>query len=182
MDLDRFDCWPSLESKGCRCLPQMYRRLVGSSMPATCKDVTIPDNAIISSTWVPFLTKVQVLKVTGIPTHHPELFDLTFPVQGIFRHRIHFPGLDESDFEKAFNQAHESLPQPNTIEEWGTNLDTLADFASKKRGIQALPVSFSSRCQIKRVTKCPVQSSTKKAWNGVYEPSTFYWSSHYGYS
>ena len=59
MDLDRFDCWPSLESKGCRCLPQMYRRLVGSSMPATCKDVTIPDNAIISSTWVPFLTRCR---------------------------------------------------------------------------------------------------------------------------
>ena len=56
MDLDRFDCWPSLESKGCRCLPQMYRILVGSSMPATFKDVTIPENAIISSTWVPFLT------------------------------------------------------------------------------------------------------------------------------
>ena len=74
MDFDRFDCWPPLESKGCRCLPQMYRRLVGSSMPATCKDVTSPDNAIISSTWVPFLTKVQVLKVTGIPTHHPVLF------------------------------------------------------------------------------------------------------------
>ena len=71
MDFDRFDCWPSLDSKGCRCLPQMYRRLVGSSMPATCKDVTIPENAIMSSTWVPFLTKVQVLKVTGIPTHHP---------------------------------------------------------------------------------------------------------------
>ena len=99
-------------------------------------------------------------------------------MQGIFRHRINFPrqynelGLDASAFEKAFNQAHESLPQPNTIEEWGTNLDTLADFAIKKRGTQALPVSFSGRCQIKRVTKCPVQSSTKKAWNGVYEPST----------
>ena len=177
-DLDRFDCWPSLESKGCRCLPQMYRRLVGSSMPATCKDVTIPHNAIISLTWVPFLAKVRVLKVTGIPTHHPVLFDLTFPVQGIFRHRINFPrqytelGLNESDFEKAFNQAHESLPQPNTIQEWGTNLDTLADFAIKKRGIQALPVSFSGRCQKKRVTKCPVQSSTKIACNGVYEPST----------
>ena len=59
MDLDRFDCWPSLESKGCRCLPQMYRRLVGSSMPATCKDVTIQDNAIISSTWVPVLTRCR---------------------------------------------------------------------------------------------------------------------------
>ena len=110
-----------------------------------------------------------MLKVTGIPTHHPVLFDLIFPAQGIFRHRINFPrqytelGLDASDFEKAFNQAHESLPQPNTI---------VADFAIKKRGIQALPVSFSGRCQIKRVTKCPVQSSTKKAWNGVYEPST----------
>ena len=80
-----------------------------------------------------------MLKVTGIPTHHPVLFDLAFPAQGIFRHRINFPrqytdlGLDEADFEKAFNQAHEPLPQPNTIEEWGTNFDTLADFAIKKK-------------------------------------------------
>ena len=98
-----------------------------------------------------FLTKVQVLKVTGIPTHLPVLFDLTFPAQGIFRHRIKFPaqytelGLDESGFEKAFNQAHESLLQPNTIEE-GTNLDTLADFAIKKRGIQALRGSPNAQC------------------------------------
>ena len=114
------------------------------------------------------------LQGAGAKSHgYPVLFDLTFPVQGIFRHRINFPrqytelGLDESDFENTFNQAHESLPQPSTIQEWGTNLDTLADFAIKKRGIQALPVSFSGRCKKKRATKCPVQSSTKKAWDGV---------------
>ena len=65
--------------------------------------------------WFPFLTKIQVLKDTGIPTHHPVIFDFTFPVQGIFRHRLDFPrqftelGLDESDFEKAYDQAQKQF-------------------------------------------------------------------------
>ena len=184
MDLDRFDCWPALESKGCRCLPQLHQRLMGTPMPATCKDVTIPDNAIISSTLVPFVTRVQVLKDTGIPTHHPVIFDLSLPAQGLFRHRINFPrqftelGLDEADFDNAYNIARESLPLPNSIEEWGHNLDSLADIAIQncpkmhKQGVHSLPLPFKGRCRIKQVTKCPVQSSTKKGWNGVFEPST----------
>ena len=184
MDMDRFDCWRALEARGCRTLPQLHHRLMGTCMPATCEDVTIPDNAIISTSLVPLVVKVQVLKDTGIPTHHPVIFDLSFPTHGIFRHRINFPrqftelGLDENDFLAAFNRVQESLPLPTSIEEWGSNLDNLANIAVQNcpkmqdQGMSALPVSFKGRCQKRKVIKCPFQSSTKKAWNGVYEPST----------
>ena len=184
MELDRFDGWPHLEAKGCRNLPQLYHRLFGSTMPATCKEVTTPDNAIISSALVPFVKHIQVLRDTGIPTHHPVIFDFAFPSQGLFRHRLKFPrqfvelGLNEHDFAMAFEDNQHSFETPNSLEEWGICLEKLADIAVKNspslqtQGFYQLPASFRGRCQAKHVTKCPVQSSIKKAWDGVYEPST----------
>eukprot|EP00435_Cladocopium_sp_Y103_P005344 s502_g1.t1 len=179
MDVDTFQAWTHLESIGCRSLDQLFPRLHGSTMPFTCKQVTRPDNAIVSPALVPHVRSISVLETTWFATHAPVLFQIDLPGHTLFSFHLRFPksfvelGMDDADWNE-MTDSHGHLASANTIKEWGRAVEKQVDSALRqgKGTVPRLSRAFQGRCQQVRMIKCPIMSPTKKACKGSYEPST----------
>eukprot|EP00435_Cladocopium_sp_Y103_P074345 s105_g48.t1 len=179
MDVDAFEAWPFLASKGCRSLDQLHQRLHATCMPFTCKQATRPDNAIVSPALVPHVKSVSVLEATWFATHAPVLFQIDLPGHNLFSLHLRFPKsfvelcIDDQDWTDMTDQQCD-LSSATTIEEWGRAVEKQVDATLRKgRGsVPRLSRAYRGRCQNVRFVKCPIGSPTKKAWLGSFEPTT----------
>eukprot|EP00435_Cladocopium_sp_Y103_P066472 s251_g28.t1 len=148
-------------------------------MGLTCKNATRPDNAIVSPQLVPFVTEIGLLDDTWLATHRPVHFQITLPGQTLFMRHLRFPKslVDLGMMDKDWDNLHDmtgSLAQATTIQEWGQAMEDNVNAAlhQGKGNVDRMNRSFRGRCQPVRFVRCPVMSSTKKARNGCFEPST----------
>ena len=172
----KFEAWNLLASRGCRSLDQLFPSLYGSPFPATCLDVTSPDNAILSPTLVPLVRSIAVQSSEWFATHRPVTFDLRVPSEGLFVQRPQFPRsliefevpdnlLKDPDFVAHFQDVH-------SLQEWGESAEAAFDQALHKQGLDSLPRAFRGCCQPVAFKKHPITSPVKLACPSSFEPST----------
>eukprot|EP00435_Cladocopium_sp_Y103_P019437 s1570_g4.t1 len=179
MDVASFQSWPLLESQGCRSLDQLHQKLYAVNMPFTCKQVTRPDNAIVSQALAPYVSAIQVLDTTWFATHAPVIFHITLPGHTLFVHHLRFPrSFVELDIDdqtwKSMQDTSGALQAATTIPEWGAAVETQIDHVLR-HGLGSTPKlgkAFRGRCQHVKFIKCPLMAPTKVANKGSFEPST----------
>ena len=94
----QFESWPEIAASGSVALTDLFLQQNAFDMPPSCKGATNPDNAIVPACLVPFARNISVLNVTWFAEHLPVTFDLLFPGDTLFTHRLSLPaslvGLD----------------------------------------------------------------------------------------
>ena len=179
MDVSSFQAWQHLEARGCRSLDQIHQRLYSTIMPNTCKEVTRPDNGIVSPALVPFVSEVKVLEPTWFATHSPVMFQIDLPGQALFAYHLRFPksfvelGIDDETWQSMTDQ-HNDFANAQTIQQWGLTVEKHVDLALRagKGAVKKLGRAYRGRCQPARFVKCPILAPTKVANHGSFEPST----------
>ena len=174
---DSLPCWPQLQAEGFQHLAALHEKLFSVPMKPTCKNVTIPDTAILCPMLAKLVIDIEVLSSEWFATHRPVVFRLKIPQGRLFNTRIRFPrsfvelGLNEDEIRDA---ADEICPHvtPQTLEEWGAVVEQVFDRAIAKHHPQLanLPAAFRGRCKPGGIVKCPINSPVKKASDGDFEP------------
>eukprot|EP00435_Cladocopium_sp_Y103_P041521 s66_g11.t1 len=179
MALETFDAWPMLEAKGCRALNQLYPGLYSTQMPQTCMEATRPDNAVISPSLVPLVSRIEVLDTTWFATHRPVMFELSLPGPVLFAKRLKCPKsfvqLDiPTDQWENMQDFTGTMQAATTIQQWGEAVEANVDFCLRQgHGSQSkLTAAYRGRCQSVSFVRTPVMSPTKVAAPGSYEPSS----------
>ncbi len=85
------ECGATLSHFGLKDLPLLSQEKFGKTMPATCKDTTISDNALISPELFQFVKDIWVSPVHYFDTHRPVMVDLVLPQHGFFDLRLKQP-------------------------------------------------------------------------------------------
>ena len=178
MPATQFESWPEIAASGSVALTDMFLQQNAFDMPPSCKGATNPDNAIVSACLVPFVRNISVLDVTWFAAHSPVTFDLIFPGDTLFMHRLSLPtsfvSLDLDVDAWVAMDLSDSFQDISSLEDWGRAVEESVDIALRAGlGSQpALTKQYRGRCQIMKVTKKPVCSPCKQAPPGSYEPST----------
>lgn len=175
----QFAQWGHLQSRGYQNLFDLHHLLYGTEMYPTCMNSTHPDMAIIAPQLVPFVRHIQVLGPEWLATHRPVCFEMQLPSYGILRTHLRFPrqlvefGLGKEDLESVVDVCN--FPQPNTLEEWGFQVEQLAHMALKSTSgedqLASLPHGARGRCQQPKLIQSPLFQTTKRGRQGDYEPS-----------
>ena len=179
MPVNAFHVWDRLFLKGCRDLCELYRDRYHEKIPPTCTGATNPDNAILSSTCVPLLQRIDVLQDIDLATHKPVSFTLLVPKRGLFKENFVLPkqfvelALDKEDFSQGSTINRHRTP-PTSLEDWGKNLEQDIDsfLRSEKNEYYPhfLPRGFRGRCQPRKLVKSLIFAPIKKASDGDFEP------------
>ena len=167
-------------------LRKIYTKLHGGTMPATCKSVTSPDNALFSPLAASWVTKVCVLPPGHFDAHNVVTFQLTIPGLTFATKRISLPKswIDlpiESQFlAQSYDIAVAALGVPHCLEEWGQTVEYAVDHAyrcTQLRNEQVpwhrtkpLPKQFRGRCQPRQPQSVPKKLLTKPGRPGDYSP------------
>ena len=112
-------------------------------MPNTCKEVTRPDNGIVSPALVPFVSEVKVLEPTWFATHSPVMFQINLPGQALFAYHLRFPksfvelGIDDETWQSMTDQ-HNDFANAQTIQAVGPN---------RRKACGPCPACGQGRCQ-----------------------------------
>ena len=191
--LGDFNCNPwniglndHLESLGLHDLTQLHVDLHGSAMPPTCRQVTRPDNALLSPGIARYLKAIQVLPDQHFDTHQVVLMQFDFHMAMQDRTRLLMPApwadlaISYDFMDPGYQDAVQRHGTPSTIEEWGSVVEHAADFAyrctqtqedrvpwSKTQGI---PKRFRGRCQPRFPTRQPPVLHTKVGRPGDFHP------------
>ena len=164
-----FNCDPwktdlkeTLETHAIVDLTVLHQTLKGSPMPPTCRGVTKPDNALVSSNLQPFVQDVVVLPEDHFDCHKVVLITLDLHLAHAARLRLPMPApwtdlnIDVAHMEAGYTAAVVQCGVPDTIEKWGHVVEIAADFAYRMTqqdhgttwcDTQSMPKKYFGRCQ-----------------------------------
>ena len=191
--LGDFNCNPwkvgiseDLQAMGLVDLPQLFPTLHGTQMPPTCRQVTRPDNALVSPQLQPYLRNIRVLPDPYFDCHQVVLLQFDLQIAAQQQLRLHLPApwydlpISYEHFDEGYHHATQQLGPPETIEQWGVTIECAVDFAFRTTQVhndkvpwsqtQPIPKRFRGRCQPRKpVMQGPVLF-TKPGRPGDYHP------------
>eukprot|EP00435_Cladocopium_sp_Y103_P036708 s2370_g9.t1 len=175
-----------LQLAGFKDLVSLYSQLHGRDMPPTCRNVTTPDNALISADLQPYLAQIQVLNEPYFDTH--KVVVMTFDMPPTHLHTmqlslpqtfVHMP-LDQQFLPEAYEDVCQRHGVPTSIEQWGLRIETAVDQAMRKTqaahdqvpyaAATGLPKFCRGRCQPRHPKPYKRHTLTKQARPGDYQP------------
>ena len=191
--LGDFNCNPwnlgmsdHLQSLGLADLPMLHVDLHGTPMPPTCRQVTRPDNALLSPTIQPFLRRIQVLPDQHFDTHQVVLLQFDFQTAMQCQRRLHMPSpwsdlpISQEFIEEGYLRAVQSHGTPTSIPDWGLTVEHAVDFAYRATQCQeqkipwnqtrSLTKRYRGRCQPRWPTSKPPTLYTKEGRPGDFSP------------
>eukprot|EP00438_Fugacium_kawagutii_P030274 Skav225204 [mRNA] locus=scaffold1041:59681:80585:- [translate_table: standard] len=166
--------YDNLRAQGYTSLDQLHEQLHGKPMPCTCKEATLPDNALLHPLIAQLVSAVHVDDEKLFDVHSPVVITFDVPRKLVTVPKIRFPeswlqfGLTDIDLEKAFASMPADSP-PKDFPSWGKKLEQVVDGQYHPDNE---PLSFCSRklyTQFRRVEslcnrlKRPVQVSAERA-------------------
>ena len=176
-----WDVSSRLQQMGYHDLLSLHQRLHGHPMPPTCRDVTHPDNALLSPQAMHFLKAITVHQEPLFDTHAPVFLD--FQIPAFQCHQIHMK-LPKSfmDFEPDKDLLKATYPSvaqargtPNTLQEWGEVVEeavhcTLLQQSTEDSNCRGLSKAYRGRCKPPVFQKTSLKSLLKPGRPGDYNP------------
>ena len=175
-----------LNSLFLRDLPQLYPDLHQDAMPPTCRQVTLPDNALLSPELHPFVRSIQVCHEPYFDCHQVVIFALDLTTAKTSQLRLPMPApwndlaIDFKHVELGYQMAVKSLGQPADLESWGQTVEFAVDFAYRTTQCdnqhiswdqsKPLPKKFRGRCQPRQVKAKPKILLTQPGRPGDFHP------------
>lgn len=178
-------------------LKQKFQELYSHEMPPTCRDVTSPDQVIISSSLQQYISAVVVDKQKDFSDHDPILYQFHLPIQPPTQTVWRLPKswlpfqpdkmILESEFVRIAKQHNLPLtPQctadlpslPDALELWAKVTESAVDAAIRKQHEldpikfpqKHLPKNCRGRGQTRHIKKKPFGDSVRTACHGQYDP------------
>ena len=179
------ECGATLLSLGLKDLTVLSQMQLGKSMPPTCRDTTIADNALVSPELFQFISDIWVGSDQYFDAHRPVFVDFATPLNGYLDRHLKQPRswieLDIADdlFPEAYRQATEHFGTPSTIEQWGMVVESAVDIAFRQQqgnqgvephSIRGLPKRFRGRCKPAVFHNAFKKSLTPPTRPGDYQP------------
>jgi hypothetical protein len=175
-----------LQAYGFKDLKQLFPRLHAKEMPPTCRDVTHPDNALLSPDMQELLTQIEVHPEPWFDAHKVVILTFHMPPNPITHLRMSIPHsflhlpLDESQMPDAYAYACAKYGEPTSIEAWGQTIEVAVDHAIRKTQMtqenipfaqtQGLPKHCRGRCQPRAPKPCQRKTLTRPGRPGDYQP------------
>lgn len=166
-------------------LQQIHHRLRGCPMPATCKGITTPDNAVFSPQAAALIRGVEVCPPGDFDTHQVVLYRLALPSDDMPTYHMPMPRtwidlqIDPKHMQKAYELALTTRDQPATLQAWGETVELAVDWAYRHTqydlGVpwsqtKPLPKSHRGRCKPRKPEKTTRVLLTKQARPGDFAP------------
>ena len=178
-------------------LKQVFQELYSTEMPSTCRDVTSPDQVIISSDLRQFVSAVIVDKQKDFADHDPILYQLQLPIQPPMKSTWRLPhtwltfqpepAIFELEFARLASQyqlplTSESIaelpPLPDALELWAKVTEQAVDATIRKQHIlqaekfpqKQLPKNCRGRGQQRNIKHKPFGDIVRTACHGQYDP------------
>ena len=174
-----------LHALGFQDLVQLHPALHQCQMPATCRDVTRPDNALLCPKAANLLRHIQVLRNHMFDCHQPVLLDFQVDAAAGFEQRLPMPKsflelpIDLDLLPATYDQVIQTHGKPTSLEEWGKTVEQAVDSAYRQTQMaepdnpqqpRGLPRAFRGRCQPVTHQKVPLQALLKKGRPNDYNP------------
>ena len=181
----QLECGILLKHQGFQDLLQLHRRIYGQPMPPTCRDTTNPDNALLCPIMARWLCHIRIEEEQLFDCHKVVFMHLDIPHEEQFVSRIPMPTswislpIDPDKLVLAYNQSSFGEPSPQSLEEWGTRVETAVDVAyhdtQAQQGfvqgsVRTIPKKDKGRCKPRQLRKLPIASLTPKPRPGEYQP------------
>ena len=176
------DCSQLIRARHLTDLPSQFVRMYGHPMPPTCRDSTIPDNALLCPQMLAWLQDITVLDDPLFDTHKVVLFTIDIPAQASQTSRLVLP---QSWIEYPIDNAHiaeqyEAIrAQPTDLAMWASQVETAVDLAYQQTQadhgvestqIQTLPRRAKGRCLPRKPSFMPLRSLTPRSRPGDFVP------------
>ena len=171
---------------GFKDLKQLFPRHHGKDMPPTCRDVTHPDNALVSPEIQDLISQIEVHPEPWFDAHKVVIITLQMPREPFTYLRLTLPHsfmhlpLNEDHLPDAYEYACRRFGDPTTIEEWGQTVEVAVDHALRKTQMhqdniplertQGLPKHCRGRCQPRKPKPCQRKNLTRQGRPGDYQP------------
>lgn len=177
---------PKLLALGFKDLKQLFPKIHGKDMPPTCRDVTHPDNALVSPEIQDLIYQIEVNPEPWFDAHKVVIITLHMPQNPITYLRLTLPHsfmhlpLNEDHLPEAYEYACRRFGDPATIEEWGQTVEVAVDHALRQTQMhqekiplertQGLPKHCRGRCQPRKPKPCQRKNLTRQGRPGDYQP------------
>lgn len=178
-------------------LKQKFQELYSEQMPFTCREVTSPDQVLISPLLQDFVTSINVDKQKDFSDHDPILYQLKLPIQPpmisvlrlpktwltfqpdpilLEKHFVTFAKLNNLPFTSECATTIDSLP--DALELWAKVTESAVDATIKEQHAndpvkfpqRSLPKNCRGRAQLKTPKKKPFGDAISSACHGQYDP------------
>lgn len=155
-------------------LPKQYLRMYGLPMPPTCREATIPDNALLCPQMASWLSEIEVMSDPLFDTHKVVLFSLSIPTQHPCVTRLVLPQswLEFPIQEHRIAENYYGLQsQPTDLKQWATKVETAVDLAYQQTQlsmgttptlVKTLPCRAKGRCIPRKPTA--INQRTMSPW------------------
>ena len=174
-----------LHALGFQDLIGLHQMLCQRTMPPTCRDATIPDNALLCPKAAAMLRNIQVPRTHMFDCHQPVLFDLEIDLAHCYEQRLPMPRtflelpIDLELLPAAYDQVTADFGQPDTIESWGYTVEQAVDVAYRQSQCahpelhgppKGLPKAYRGRCMPVAIQQFPLKALLKPGRPADYNP------------
>ena len=175
-------CAPLLRDIQLSDLPTQFARMYDKPMPPTCREVTIPDNALLCPLAASWLRSIEVLEDPLFDTHKVVVFSLDIPHQESFVSRLVLPQswLEFPIDNKHVCDVYQSLEVvPSDLTQWAQKVECAVDVAYQKTQldggtstskIQHLPRRATGRCTPRQPRLLPLRTLLPRSRPGEFLP------------
>ena len=176
------DCSQLLRARQLTDLPTLYEKMYGQPMPPTCRDITIPDNALLCPQMTAWISNIEVLEDPLFDTHKVVLFSVDIPVAEQQVSRLVLPqSWIEFPVHNAYiaEQYADSNLVPSDLTSWAQKVETAVDRAYQQTqaaqgvvpsNIQSLPRRAKGRCRPRKPCSLPIRALLPRSRPGEYVP------------
>ena len=176
------DCSQIIRARHLTDLPSKFAQMYGFPMPPTCRDTTLPDNALLCPQMLAWLTDISVVDDPLFDTHKVVLFTLEIPTQANHTSRLVLP---QSWIEYPIDSVHiaeqyaANSTLPTDLATWANKVERAVDLAYQQTQadhgvvtsqIKALPRRARGRCLPRKPSCLPLRALLPKSRPGDYVP------------
>ena len=195
--LDSLAAGQNLFRNGFVSLHHKFTQLYEDTMPHTCRDVTSPDQVVVSADLQAFVTAIEVDKQKNFSDHDPILYQLLLPVDPPMKTSWRLPQSwlpfqpDPDIFEQQFHRLAlqnnlplknadvvEIPPLPDALELWARVAESAVDATIRQQHQQDpqrfpqkhLPKKCRGRLHPRKIKQKPFGDVIRSACQGQYDP------------